>query len=148
LEHRGRGLGLGILHRQAVDDAERLGLDLVGERLAQGALGDLLRQRERVVARRRRGHDAAPSPDRVADVAYARAAGALLLPQLATAARDFRARLRLLRAAALAGLPVNNASPDQVALDAAAEELVAQGHRPDLLVGAVDDVDVHYFLPF
>ena len=56
--------------------------------------------------------------------------------------------LAVVRAAAGGRLLVDHAFPDQVGLDALAEELVAQGQRADLLVGAVDDVDVHYFLPF
>ena len=87
--------------RQRVDDDQRAVLQLLRQRRAQRAALDLLRQLEVVAARLRPEHRAALAPQRVADLADARAAGALLPPRLLAAAADERAVLRRVRAAAL-----------------------------------------------
>ena len=74
--------------RQRVDDDQRAVLQLLGERRAQRAELDLLRQLEVVAARLRTEHRAALAPQRVADLADAGAAGALLPPRLLAAAAD------------------------------------------------------------
>src|SRR5690606_27048309 len=96
-----------------------------------------------VVARAGPEHRAAPSPDRVADVAHARAAGALLLPHLLAAASDHAAALGRVRAAARLGLLVPDGFPDEARSHPPAEHLVAQVDRTDLLVLRIDDVESH-----
>src|SRR5204863_7432460 len=73
----------------------------------------------------------------------ARAAGALLLPRLAAAARDVRAILGLVRAAARRGVRVHDRLPDEGVVHAAAEHFVVQLERSDFLVVRVDDVYFH-----
>src|SRR6185503_7583966 len=94
----------------------------------------LLRQRKVVTARLRPEHRAALAPQRVADLADARAAGALLPPRLLAAAADRRAVLRRVRTAPLGRVLLHDGAPNQVVLHAPAEHLIVQLQRADLLV--------------
>ena len=85
--------------RERIDDDHRASPSFCAERRAQRAALHLLRQRVLVAARLRPEHGAALAPERVADLADARAAGALLPPRLLAAAADERAVLRRVRAA-------------------------------------------------
>src|SRR5690606_34159635 len=109
----------------------------------QRALRHLLRERVPVVTRARPEHGAAAPPDRVADVAHARAAGALLLPQLLAAAAHHPAALGSLRAATRLGLRLAHGLPDDARPHPPAEHLVAQGDRAHLLALRIDDVESH-----
>ena len=129
--------------RERVDDRQRPGLHLERQRLAQPAALHLLRQRERVVARLRREHDAALAPERVAQIAHPRAAGALLLPQLLAAARHRGAVLGRVRAAPLAACSCTTASQMRSVFTRWPNSSSLQVDRPDLLVLHVHDINGH-----
>src|SRR6266487_4364858 len=92
-EELGCGLGRGLFQRARVDDAERAGLRVRGERAAQRGLAALAVHLRREVAVVRRERHAAARPVRSAGRAGAGAAGALLAPRLRAAARDQAAAL-------------------------------------------------------
>ena len=97
------------------------------------------------------------TPQRIADGTDARAACAFLPPRLLAAAADVRAVLRLVRAAPLRRVRVHDRLPHQVGVHAPAKDIVFDVDGADLLVVAVDDIELHmpfalcprrYFLPF
>src|SRR5205823_5612366 len=137
LQHLDRGLRLHVSDSERVDDEERAVLHLLGERRAQGAACDLLRQLEVIAARGRTKHGATMPPNRVPDRADAGAAGALLPPRLLAAAADERAVLRHVRAATVLGVGVNDRFPDQIAIHTPAEHIVAHVDAADFFVLAV-----------
>ena len=97
---RRRSLVLGVVERRG--PRRRLSLPLVqrvGERRAQGAPLHLLVDAHLVVARVRAVRDAAARPLRGADRTLPGAAGPLLAPRLASAARDLATGLGRVRAA-------------------------------------------------
>ena len=96
---------------ERVDHHDRAVLQLLRQRRAQRAALDLLRQLVVVAARLRPEHRAALAPQRVADLADARAAGALLPPRLLAAAADERAVLGRVRAAPLRGVLAARPTP-------------------------------------
>ena len=111
--------------RQRVDDDRRAVLQL-GASAARSApfstfFGQLSSRSCAAAAR----NGAALAPQRVADLAHARAAGALLPPRLLAAPLTSRAGLGLVRAAALGGVRAHHRLVNQVGLDAIAEDLVA-----------------------
>ena len=162
LQQLGGRLRLDLARGQRVDDDQRAVLQLLRERRAQRAALDLLRQLVVVAARLRAEHGAALAPQRVADLADARAAGALLPPRLLAAAADERAVLRRVRAAALRRVRVHDRFPDQVGRSRGRRTpRRCTSTRADLLVLAVDDIELSwlatvvalsrrpaYFLPF
>ena len=88
---------------------------------------------------------AAMAPDRIPDGADPRAARALLLPGLASAAADERAVFRHMGAAPVGRVRVDHRLPDHRAVHAPAEDLIAELERPDLFVVRVHDIDFHKF---
>src|SRR5881397_2575945 len=90
-----------------VDDDHHAIAQLLRERRAQRALLYLLRQLIFVAARLRPEDDATLAPERVPDLAHARAAGALLTPRLLAAAAHERAVLRRVRST-----PIGRVGPD------------------------------------
>src|SRR6185369_9915887 len=96
-----RRLALVASRGERVDDGQRAVGELGRERRAEGARFHLARERVVVAARLRPEHRAALAPQRVADLADPRAAGALLPPRLLARSADVGAVLRLVRAAAL-----------------------------------------------
>src|SRR5207237_10165221 len=95
---RGR-FGAGLGGRERVDDHKRPVLNLLCERRDDRAALHFARQRVVVAARRGPEPRAAMAPDRMPDGADPRAARALLLPGLASAAADERAVFRHMGAA-------------------------------------------------
>src|SRR4029453_13717724 len=104
---------------------------------------DLLRQVIVVAARLGAEDRAALAPQRVPDLADARAASALLPPRLLAAAADECAGLGGVRAAAPCRVLAPHRFPDQISLHAPAEHIVAHVERADLLVLRVDYVYGH-----
>ena len=95
-----------------------------------------------VAARLRPEHRAALAPQRVADLADARAAGALLPPRLLAAAADERAVLRRVRAPPLRRVRVHDRFPDQIGRSRARRTpRRCTSTRADLLVLRCYDVE-------
>src|SRR5206468_3406332 len=115
-------------------------LHLLAQRRAQRAAPDLLREVVAVVAGGRALHRAALPPEWRAIVPDPRAAGVLLLPGLLAAARHLHAVLGVVRAAPPARHVIAHGVVHQVALHGGGEDLVGQGHGPDLLAARVLDV--------
>src|SRR5439155_15934887 len=147
LQQLRRGFGLDLGRRERIDDDDGAVLQLLGERRAERAAADFFRQRVLVAARLRTEDGAAVPPERVADRADARASRALLPPRLLAAPLHVRAVLRLVRAAPLRRVGLDDRLPHQVAVHASAEHVVADVDAADFRVLVVDDVDFH-FLPF
>src|SRR5205807_8257898 len=80
---------------------------------------------------------------RMADRAHARAAGALLPPRLLAAALHVRAVLRLMRAAPLRRVGVDDRLPYQILVHASAEHIVADVDAADFRVLVGDDINLH-----
>ena len=134
LEQLHRRLRAGLGGRERVDDHERPILNFLGERRDNCAALHFARQRVVVAARRGPEDRAAMAPDRIPDGADPRAACALLLPGLASAAADERAVFRHMGAAPLGRVRVDHRLPDHRAVHAPAEDLIAELERPDLFV--------------
>src|SRR5690606_41596100 len=111
--------------------------------LFRSAFLDLLRQLEVVAAGLRSEHRAAVAPQRRAARSDLRPSRALLPVRLLAAATDERAVLRRVRAAALRRVLPRDRFPDQVLLDSAAQDIVLELDRADLLVVCVYNVQLH-----
>ena len=146
-ELRRERLRLRVLRAQLVDDDDRLGLRLGGERVLQRERPHLLRQIEGMTAHDRTERLAAAAELRRRLVAVARAAGALLAVHLLRRRLDLAARLRLVRARlALGELPAHHAVQD-VGARLEAEDGVGQRHRPRRFAGKRRDFEFHHASP-
>src|SRR5262249_50767206 len=101
-ERESECLSLVRLERPGIDHSEFLVSELGRKRRAERAEDHFLRQIVRVAARLRSVDRAAMAPERRADRADTRPAGALLSPELAARAADFALVLRLVGACAKA----------------------------------------------
>src|SRR4029077_13366018 len=108
------------------------------KRGAQRAQQHLLRQRVTVVARLWSMDGSAMAPKRRADRAHARAASALLPPELAARAADFALVLGLVRARAQTAQIPARSFVQQMRIHLRGKYRVGELHLPDLLTIQID----------
>src|SRR6266851_5542105 len=141
VQHGQQRLGLVGFERPSVHDRQLLLRQFCRERRAQRAQQHLLRQRIAVIARLWPVDRAAMAPERRTNRAHARAASALLLPELAARAADFALVLGLVRTAAQPAEVPPRSFMQQVLVDLRAKDRVRQLHLTDLLAIQIDYVD-------
>src|SRR5882724_9969522 len=141
VQHREQRFGLVCLECPRIHNRQLLLRELRRERRAQRAQQHLLRQRVTVIARLWSVDSAAMAPKRRANRADARAAGALLLPELAARAADFALVLGLVRARTQPAQIPPRSFVQQVLVDFRAKDRVRQLHLTDLLAIQIDYVD-------
>src|SRR5713226_9744972 len=140
-QHLEQRLGLVRLQSPRIHYRQLLLRQFCRERRTQRAQDHLLRQCVAVIARLWSMDCSAMTPERLPDRAHARAARALLLPELAARAADFALVLGLVRAAAQSAQVPPRSFMQQVLIDLRAKDRVRQLHLTDFLAIQVDYVD-------
>src|SRR6266851_3055389 len=140
-QHLEQRLGLVRLQSPRIHYRQLLLRQFCRERRTQRAQQHLLWQRVAVIARLWSVDCSAMTPERRPDRAHARAARALLLPELAARAAHFALVLGLVRAATQPAQVPSRSFVQQVLVDLGAENRVRQLHLTDFLAIQIDYVD-------
>src|SRR5713226_4960909 len=140
-QHLEQRLGLVRLERPRIHNRQLLLREFCRKRRPQCTQNHLLWQCIAIVARLRSVDRATMAPERRANRAHARAARALLLPELAARAAHFALVLGLVRAATQPAQVPSRSFVQQVLVDLGAENRVRQLHLTDFLAIQIDYVD-------
>src|SRR6266478_2579733 len=148
VERRTQRFRLVRVKRPRIHNRQLLFRELRGKRRAQRAEEHLLRQRVTVIPRVLSMNRAAMAPERRTNRTDARAAGALLPPELAARAADFAFVLGLVRARAQTAQIPARSFVQQVRIHFRAKHCVGELHLPDLLAIQIDDVHDRHNFPY
>jgi hypothetical protein len=143
----GNGLGLVLIHDQAVDDDQVAVGSLVRQGGLDGQTLDLLVQGVAVIAGLGAQSDATVSPLGAAGGTLTGMTGTLLAPRLAAAAGNFGAGLGALGALTLVGQEVDHGSVHYFLIRGDTEDGVGKLNIRDLLAAFVQNVKFHLCFP-